>query len=208
VPRQGRRYGDATPPLHDIVTAALALLDGGGRQGLTIAKLAAELGSYPANLYRRFADMDELLGHVAERVFENIGGGPDLDVDPAEALLDFAVRCRDGWLAHPRAITLLFHGHQNALAEPLEAYVAVFRKIATSDDRLVAAIYEYTTVVYGAIFLGAAPGWGYEPAPAQPESYPNTAYVLGLLGQTDRAVPDGEPFRFAVSRAIQLAVGD
>ncbi|HWA65748.1 MAG TPA: TetR/AcrR family transcriptional regulator [Mycobacteriales bacterium] len=206
MPSKGRRYGDATPSLDDIVTAALALLDEGGRPGLTIARLAARLDSYPANLYRRFTDMDELLGHVAARIFEEIGGGPDPDADPVAALLDFALRCRDGWLAHPRAISLLFHGHQEALAEPLEAYVTVFRRIATSDARLVAAIYEYTTLVYGAIFLGAAPGWGYDPAPARPESYPNTAFVLGLAGQPDRAVPAGEPFRAAVTRAIRLAI--
>lgn len=207
--RGGKRYGDATPPLADIVTTALELLDSGGRQNLTISKLAAALGSYPANLYRRFTDLDDLLGHVAARVFAELDGGPDPDADPEQALLDFAIRCRDGWLAHPHAIFLLFHGHQTALAEPLEAYITAFRKIATSDERLVEAIYEYTLVVYGAIFFGAAPGLGYEPAPAQPELYPNTAYVLGLLGEVDAraqapTTPE-EPFRLAIMRAIRHA---
>jgi AcrR family transcriptional regulator len=211
MPRQGKRYGDATPPLADIVTAALELLDAGGRQGLSIAKLAAKLDSYPANLYRRFADLDELLGHVGTRVIEELGGGPDPGAEPEAALLDFAMRGRDGWLAHPRAITLLFHGHQSALAEPLEAVVVAFRRIAASDARLVGAVYEYLVLIYGAIFLGAAPGWGYEPAPAQPDTYPNTAYVLGLLGQEDRHAPHlgtapNDPYRLAIMRAIQHAI--
>ena len=62
------------PPLERqrIVAAALQLVDRAGADALTMRSLAQQLGSGTATLYRHFADRDDLLAHVVDRIFGEI----------------------------------------------------------------------------------------------------------------------------------------
>src|SRR5262249_54815714 len=102
-----RAYGSASPSLDVIVTAALECIDADGLDKLTMRGLATRMSSYHTNLYRRVTSLDELLLHVAARIYQEAGGPPDPDGNPRQELIDYAVRVRDAWLAHPRAMPLI-----------------------------------------------------------------------------------------------------
>src|ERR1700690_133488 len=101
--------GGARPRLtRDAVTErALALADKTGLEGLTIRKLATELGVTPMALYWHFRGKDELLEGLIDRVWGEI----DITVDPAAPwpaqlrglLTSFLAVLR----AHPAATQLL-----------------------------------------------------------------------------------------------------
>lgn len=55
-----------------IVTTTLAMVEGTGVAGFTVAKLAKRLGAAPMALYRYFPSRDALLDAVAERAFNQI----------------------------------------------------------------------------------------------------------------------------------------
>jgi TetR/AcrR family tetracycline transcriptional repressor len=92
-----------------VVDRAMQLADAAGLDGLTIRKLAQELGVTPMALYWHFRSKDELLDGLAERVWSEI----DIDVDAAapwpdqlRGLLESLLRVLR---AHPAAPALLLH---------------------------------------------------------------------------------------------------
>ncbi len=62
-----------------VVDRALKLADTDGLEGLTIRRLAADLGVTPMALYWHFRSKEELLDGLAERVWSEI----DVNIDPA-----------------------------------------------------------------------------------------------------------------------------
>ena len=90
-----------------VVERGLALADAGGLDGLTIRRLAQELGVTPMALYWHFRSKEELLTALADRIWGEI----DIDVDPAQpwprqlrGLLESLVRVLR---AHPSASRLV-----------------------------------------------------------------------------------------------------
>ncbi|HKP41471.1 TetR family transcriptional regulator [Mycobacterium sp.] len=60
----------------DVVEAATTLLDNYGIADLTMRRLARELNVSPGALYWHFANKQELLGAVADRVLKSVGDVP------------------------------------------------------------------------------------------------------------------------------------
>ena len=60
----------------DILDAALALLDDGGGQGLTMRALAQRLGVTAMSLYRHVGDHDSLLRALSDRVYAQVLAAP------------------------------------------------------------------------------------------------------------------------------------
>ena len=87
----------------------MQLADAAGLDGLTIRKLAQELGVTPMALYWHFRSKDELLDGLAERVWSEI----DIDVDAAAPWPDQLRGLLESLLqvlrAHPAAPALLLH---------------------------------------------------------------------------------------------------
>ena len=87
----------------------MQLADAAGLDGLTIRKLAQELGVTPMALYWHFRSKDELLDGLAERVWSEI----DIDVDAAASWPDQLRGLLESLLqvlrAHPAAPALLLH---------------------------------------------------------------------------------------------------
>ena len=90
-----------------VVDRGLALADASGLDGLTIRRLAQDLGVTPMALYWHFRSKDELLLGLADQVWSEIS----LDLDPAQpwpqqlrGLLESLVRALR---AHPAASQLL-----------------------------------------------------------------------------------------------------
>jgi TetR/AcrR family tetracycline transcriptional repressor len=95
------RKGPEQPLERDrVVRAALELLDQVGLDGLTLRKLAAELGVQAPALYWHFASKRELLDHMAHVIAE---GASVIDLDDRpwdEGLADYARSRRRALLAH------------------------------------------------------------------------------------------------------------
>ncbi|HWB67922.1 MAG TPA: hypothetical protein VG708_13945 [Mycobacteriales bacterium] len=187
-----RVYGAATPSLDRIVTVALAIIDDHGVEGLSMRRLAVALDSYPANLYRRFTHLDELLGLVAVRIIDEAGGTPSPDLAPEASLLDFALRIRAGWLRHPRATPLLFAEGSDPLAAVMEAVLTCFESMAVDPVAAVQAAYEFVIVLFGAIFAGASTAIKHAQADARlPDAakFPATARANAVLAELSGAPP-------------------
>ena len=84
----------------DVVEAATALLDDYGIADLTMRRLARELNVSPGALYWHFANKQELLGALADRILEPVGdvpaGWPGRVVGVCSALRDALLSHTDG----------------------------------------------------------------------------------------------------------------
>lgn len=151
VPRRGR------PPRPElsreaVIDAALAVLARSGPDGLTMRRVATELGTAAASLYGYVANKEELIELVVDRVFAEVpvpeaGGG-----DWQEATKRYALSCRDAFVRH-RGTAGLTLGRiplgPNALVR-IEASLAILRQ-AGIPDRLCG----FAGDLFG-LYLGAA----------------------------------------------------
>jgi TetR/AcrR family transcriptional regulator, tetracycline repressor protein len=81
----------------DVVDAATSLLDSYGIADLTMRRLARELNVSPGALYWHFANKQELLGAVADRILESVG---DVSGGWRDRVAGTCGRLRDALLAH------------------------------------------------------------------------------------------------------------
>jgi TetR/AcrR family tetracycline transcriptional repressor len=108
-----------------VVDRALELADAQGLDGLTIRKLATELGVTPMALYWHFRSKEELLGGLVERVWSEI----DVDADPAAPWPDQLRGILKSLLAvlraHPAASKLLLEFDKQTAATMRAAEVSL-----------------------------------------------------------------------------------
>jgi len=76
----------------DVVEAATTLLDSYGIADLTMRRLARELDVSPGALYWHFANKQQLLGAVADRILAGVAS--------ATGIVDVCVHLRDALLSH------------------------------------------------------------------------------------------------------------
>ena len=81
----------------DVVAAATTLLDSYGIADLTMRRLARELNVSPGALYWHFANKQELLGAVADRILESVD---DVPGDWRDRVAGICGRLRDALLSH------------------------------------------------------------------------------------------------------------
>ena len=123
----------------DVVDKATQLLDDYGIADLTMRRLARELGVTPGALYWHFADKQELLGAVSDRILE-------------PALPDDA---DDRWAAHLHGICL---GLRDALLSPAAKERGLFR--ADHVQALLAEPHRLTRLRYNQLWeLGMVELW-------------------------------------------------
>jgi TetR/AcrR family transcriptional regulator, tetracycline repressor protein len=95
-----------------VVSRGLALADAEGLEGLTIRRLAADLGVTPMALYWHFRSKEELLTGLAEQVWSEL----DIDVDTAADWVDQLRRLLESLVQvlrrHPSAAQLLVAGEK------------------------------------------------------------------------------------------------
>lgn len=82
----------------DVVDKATRLLDDYGIADLTMRRLARELSVSPGALYWHFADKQELLGAVADRILESTAGEPN-GADWQDRIRETCGRLRDALLS-------------------------------------------------------------------------------------------------------------
>src|SRR5437899_2025785 len=94
----GRERRNRTRVLH----SAIELADQTGFDGLSMRKLAEQLGVVPMALYKHVADKDELLDGMVDLVFAEVD--VPTDVDWKTAMRVRATSMRDALRRHPWAI--------------------------------------------------------------------------------------------------------
>jgi TetR/AcrR family transcriptional regulator, tetracycline repressor protein len=82
---------------HDVVDAATALLDSYGIADLTMRRLARELAVSPGALYWHFANKQQLLGAVADRILTSVD---DVAGDWRGRIGGICAQLRDALLSH------------------------------------------------------------------------------------------------------------
>lgn len=97
---------DAGLSVQRVVAEAMRLADRDGVDGLSMRRLAAELGAGAMSLYHYVASKEELLDAMIDVVFGEIELPPD-DADWQSALRRRATSARQALARHPWAITLM-----------------------------------------------------------------------------------------------------
>jgi AcrR family transcriptional regulator len=90
--------------------AALDLIDRDGLAGLSMRRLASELGVQAASLYGHYPTKDELLDDVADLIMADIDTSPFDSGDWRRGLSDWARSYRAALAQHPNFVTYLATG--------------------------------------------------------------------------------------------------
>lgn len=130
----------------DLVDAATAILDNFGIADLTMRRLARELSVSPGALYWHFANKQELLGAVSDRILEPLGDPPG---DWQDRITNTCCALRDALLSHTDGSELVsasFAAGQSRTMADLVGRLATAARdagVAESDAELAAR-----TVIY------------------------------------------------------------
>ena len=92
----------------DILAAALALLDEGAGQGLTLRALATRLGVTPMSLYRHVGDQAGLLRALADRVYAQVLDVPQADGEERAQIRALLIRYHQAVGRYPQLTLAIF----------------------------------------------------------------------------------------------------
>lgn len=151
-----------------IVDAALGVLDGEGLDALSMRRVAAEMGTGAAALYRHVANKDELLDLLLDRVIGEIEPPPPPDPERwAEQLKEVGRNVRAGMLRHRDVVRVSmgrFPAGPNGLRFA-EGLIGILRA-GGLPDRLAATASHLSTVIVNAFALeDTAPLGGVDATP-------------------------------------------
>lgn len=118
----GRRAGlDAD----DVVAAALALVDAGGADALTMRRLATELGVTTTTIYWHVGNRDELIAALIRRCSEEQAAQPIKGATARDRIASVAAQVWRGALEHPNVTALAYQvGALTDLEQPLKEALA------------------------------------------------------------------------------------
>lgn len=108
--RTPRRRQRGATSRHDVLTAALDLIDREGLDALSIRRLAADLDMEPMSLYKRVANKDDLHSGIAELIWDQVAATAPPTDDWASWLHTLGTAVRDSVRQHPNALPLLVGG--------------------------------------------------------------------------------------------------
>lgn len=130
----------------DVVEAATALLDNYGIADLTMRRLARELNVSPGALYWHFANKQELLGALADRILESVADAPAAWPQRVAAI---CTTLRDALLSHTDGAELVSASFAAGQSEAM-ARILSWLTEATSDAGVAAEHAELAarTVLY------------------------------------------------------------
>jgi AcrR family transcriptional regulator len=111
----------------DVVEAATAILDNYGIADLTMRRLGRELNVSPGALYWHFANKQQLLGAIADRILEPVGDGPG---DWCDRVAGICGRLRDALLSHTDGAELVSASFAAGQSAAMTAIVGRLREAA------------------------------------------------------------------------------
>jgi TetR/AcrR family transcriptional regulator, tetracycline repressor protein len=112
----------------DVVEAATILLDSYGIADLTMRRLARELDVSPGALYWHFANKQQLLGAVADRILESVD---DVPGDWRDRVPRICGRLRDALLSHTDGAELVSASFAAGQLEAMARVLAHLTEAAT-----------------------------------------------------------------------------
>jgi AcrR family transcriptional regulator len=176
------------PPLTrpHIVAAGLRLLEREGVAGLSMRKLADELGKAPAAVYRHVTDKQELMSLLFDEVSRRIVL-PDAGDDPRTAIVEAAqsahrVLEKHGWIATEMLNGTLPGATSLRLSEFILDTLVRDGQSDAQAARLHVALWEYL-VGHLVAARAAAPGPSPQPVAGPGEDYPTVCRVAPLLAE-------------------------
>ena len=130
----------------DVVDAATAILDNYGIADLTMRRLGRELNVSPGALYWHFANKQQLLGAIADRILEPVA---DVSGDWRQRIAGVCGRLRDALLSHTDGAELVSASFAAGQSQAMTRIVAHLGD-AAADAGVTAAHAELAarTVVY------------------------------------------------------------
>jgi AcrR family transcriptional regulator len=105
----------------DVVAAATAILDNYGIADLTMRRLGRELNVSPGALYWHFANKQQLLGAIADRILEPVGDEPG---EWQARVVGICGRLRDALLSHTDGAELVSASFAAGQSEAMAQIVA------------------------------------------------------------------------------------
>lgn len=105
----------------DVVEAATAILDCYGIADLTMRRLGRELNVSPGALYWHFANKQQLLGAIADRILEPVGDAPGVWRDRVAGICS---GLRDALLSHTDGAELVSASFAAGQSEAMTAIMA------------------------------------------------------------------------------------
>ena len=115
----------------DVVTAASALLDSYGIADLTMRRLARELNVSAGALYWHFANKQQLLGAVADRILEPVN---DVQGDWRDRVAGICGQLRDALLSHTDGAELVSASFAAGQSEAMARVLAQLTQAAADAD--------------------------------------------------------------------------
>jgi len=112
----------------DVVEAATAILDNYGIADLTMRRLGRELNVSPGALYWHFANKQQLLGAIADRILEPVHDQPG---DWQDRVVGICGRLRDALLSHTDGAELVSASFAAGQSEAMAQIVADLAHAAT-----------------------------------------------------------------------------
>ncbi len=145
-----------------IITAAVELIEREGVDGLSMRRIAAQLGSGVMSLYNHVPSKAALLDAVAERVMS----GLDLTTEPGASWEDqVRGQARAFWQvarAYPRCTMVLVSRPATSASElrPMEHALATLRSAGFSGEEAVSVVRAFVAYIVGSLVreVGVAPG--------------------------------------------------
>lgn len=166
----------------DVVDAALALVEAGGPEALTMRKLAAELGVTTTTIYWHAGNRDDLVLAVVRRRAEQRAATPISGSTPQDRIASIAEHIWQGAIDHPNVTAL---AHQAGAIDVLEQHArqALAAELAAAGVRGRAARDAMT-----AILLCVA------------------GFLVVSLGEVSAEAPDRRLFRRTIGAVIDAFV--
>ncbi|NIH86897.1 TetR/AcrR family transcriptional regulator [Amycolatopsis granulosa] len=141
-----------------VLDAALRLVGENGLGGLSMRKLAAELGVEAMSLYNHVAGKQDLLDGVAARVFEQVAL-PDPGLPWDERLRALGLNAFETLNRHPAVVRALTAEQANPLSEGavrlMDAIVGALLDAGLDEDHAARAYRSLIGMVFGAVLVGA-----------------------------------------------------
>ncbi|CCH29200.1 TetR/AcrR family transcriptional regulator C-terminal domain-containing protein [Actinosynnema sp. NPDC047251] len=169
-----------------IRTAALGIIDRHGLDGLSMRKLAAELGVQAASLYGHVATKDDLLHDLAGEILEKVDVTGFADGDWRHGLTMCARSYRAALAEHPNIVPFLAYGpaHREASLRRLDALHGglVAAGWSRREATMIAASLMY--LVFGAALSSFSSGFSEDQALYR-DRYPNLdkAHLLPAVAE-------------------------
>ena len=119
------RAQDSPVSRDKVLDAAMDIVEREGVEGLTMRRLASDLGVAPTAIYWHVGNRHELLGELVDRIIEDVGAVTPTGRTPTSRIVSIARALREHLLARPHLVGLVNeHGRTAVMFLPAQSALA------------------------------------------------------------------------------------